>query len=81
MDNLVFIILKPLSPECYRFLVLVMPSASQFPGLIPDFLDLGVILNHDGVLKVSARPRVSSVAVETVFYKYLILNQNPSQCH
>ena len=70
MDNLVFITAEPPdSPECYRFLVLVMPSASQFPGLIPDFLDLRVILNHDGVLKVSARPRVSSVAVQTVFYK------------
>ena len=54
MDNLAFIILKPLSPECYRFLVLVMPSASQFPGLIPDFLDLRVVLDHDGVLKVGS---------------------------
>lgn len=40
--------------ECYRFLVLVMPSASQFPGLIPDFLDLRVVLDHDGVLKVGS---------------------------
>ena len=71
MDNLVFIIVKPLSPECYRFLVLVMPSASQFPGLIPDLLDLGVILDHDGVLKVGSGPRVSSVAVETIFCEYL----------
>lgn len=37
-----------------RFLILIVPCASQLSGLIPDFLDLRVILHNNGVLEVGS---------------------------
>lgn len=53
-------------PEGDRLFILVMPSASKFPCLIPNFLDLWVILNDDSVFKESAASSLSSIAVETI---------------
>jgi len=41
--------------ESDGLLVLVVPSAAQFAGLIPHFLHLRIELNDDGVLKESSR--------------------------
>lgn len=41
-----------------------MPSAAQFAGLVPGLLDLGVILNDNGVLKEKATVRVDILIVE-----------------
>lgn len=38
--------------EGNALLVLVVPRASQLPRLVPDLLHLGVVLDHDDVLKV-----------------------------
>jgi len=43
--------------------VLISPSASQLPGLIPDFLQQWVVLNDDGVLDEAALRRGAGVAV------------------
>ena len=48
------------------FFVLVVPRASQFPGLVPDLLDLRVELDDDGVLEEGARTGLRSVSVESV---------------
>jgi hypothetical protein len=37
------------------FLVLIVPSATQFAGLIPNFLHLWIELNDDGVLEECSR--------------------------
>jgi len=52
--------------ECDRLLVLIMPCTSELPGLVPNLLDLGIVLDNDGVLEVSAGAGVSAVAVQTV---------------
>ena len=58
---------KPVSPECDGLLVLVVPRAPQLPGLVPDLLDLWVVLHHNRVLEEGAGAGVRAVAVETVF--------------
>ena len=54
-------------PEGYGFLVLIVPSAAEFSGLVPNLLYLGVVLDHDCVLEESTGPRVSAIAVEAIF--------------
>ena len=54
-------------PEGDRFLILIVPCASQLSGLIPDFLDLRVVLHNNGVLEVGSGAGVSAIAVQTVF--------------
>ena len=44
--------------ECDGLLVEVVPSAPKPPGLIPDLLELRVVLDDDGVLDVGALRRL-----------------------
>ena len=41
--------------ECDRLLVVVVPSAPQLPGLVPDLLHQGVVLDDDRVLHIAPR--------------------------
>jgi len=50
-------------PEGNGLLVLVVPRAPKFPGLIPDLLHLWVVLDDDDVLEVSARSGVSPISI------------------
>ena len=63
------------SPECDGLLVLIVPCAPQLPGLVPDLLHLGVILDNDCVLKVGARARVGAISIEAIFCNKE--NENP----
>ena len=55
-------------PKRDGLLVLLMPSAPQFSGLVPDLLDLRVVLHHDGVLEECARTGISTISIEAIFY-------------
>lgn len=50
-----------------RFFVLVMPSTSQLSSLIPNFLDLWIVLDNNGIFKVRSRSRLYSVSVQAIF--------------
>ena len=47
-------------------LVLVVPRAPQLASLIPDLLNLGIVLDDNCVLKEGSRSRVSSISVKSV---------------
>ena len=40
--------------ECDRLLIVIVPGAPQFPGLVPHLLHQGVVLDDDGVLHEAA---------------------------
>ena len=40
--------------ECDRLLIVIVPGAPQFPGLVPHLLHQGVVLHDDGVLHEAA---------------------------
>lgn len=47
-------------PERYALLVLIVPRASQLPGLIPNLLHLRIVLQYNYVLEVRSRSRFRS---------------------
>ena len=49
--------------ECDGLLVEVVPGAPEPPGLIPDLLELRVVLDDDGVLDVRALRRLLRVTL------------------
>jgi hypothetical protein len=53
--------------ERHGFLVLVVPSTTQFPRLVPHFLHLRVVLDHYDVLEVGTRTGLRAVPVQTIF--------------
>jgi len=50
-------------PEGDGLLVLVVPRAPELPGLIPDLLNLWVVLDDDDVLEVSAGSGVGPIPI------------------
>lgn len=58
-DGVQHVYLERSESDC--FLVEVVPRAAQFPGLIPDFLHVRVVLDDDGVLDVTTTRSGSSV--------------------
>ena len=52
--------------EGHSLLVEVVPSTTQLPGLIPNFLDIWIVLNDDGVFYVATRRRGSSISSHIV---------------
>ena len=49
-----------------RLFVLVMPSAPKFAGLIPDLLNLRIILDNDGVFKVSSGAGIGAITIQAI---------------
>jgi len=44
-----------------------MPGTPQLSGLVPDLLDLRVVLHHDGILEKCSGARISTISIQAIF--------------
>ena len=49
------------------FLILIMPSASEFASLIPNLLHLGIVLDDDGIFEKGSGTGICSITIQSIF--------------